>query len=70
MNRNCCSHFQLCINGSSMGCFVPFCILCPLSPQTGARLGSHGEVPLGGRTFFLQPFMNPKTPPEIKRTLH
>lgn len=70
MNRNCCSHFQLCINSSLMGCFVPFCILCPLSPQTGARLGSCSEAPRGRRTFLLQPFTNPTTPPEIKRTLH
>lgn len=33
MNRNCCSRFPLCINGSSMGCFVPFCMLCPLNPK-------------------------------------
>lgn len=69
MNRNCCSHFQLCINSSSMESFVPFYILCPLSPQTGARLGSCREAPWAGRMFLLQPFRNPTTPPEIKRTL-
>jgi len=49
-----------------------FCsLLCFVSSQPpNWRPGSCGETPQGRRTFLLQPFTNPKTPPEIKRTLH
>lgn len=50
MNRNCCSHFQLCINSSSMGCFVAFCVLPAPKLELGWKLlrGSMQE------DFFLQ----------------
>lgn len=52
------------------GMFCSLLHVVSSQPQTGARLGSCGDASQGRRTFLLQPYTNPKTPPEIKRTLH